>query len=480
MFRNNWVLLLLLIMLTGTSPSLAQTQNTSPNFLIIMADDCTYNDLPLYGGQNAKTPNIDRLAQRGLTFRQAYLSSAMCQPCRAELYSGQYPLHNGCAYNHSASRPTTTSLPQYLEPLGYRVGIAGKVHVQPQVAFPFERVDGFDDNCVRNPTQQHSLDGIQQFMQRSVDQPFCLVVALVEPHIPWVMGDRSQYDPTALKLPPNLGDTPSTREHYSHYLAEVSYMDKQVGQILDSLRAAGQEDQTLVLFTSEQGSQFPGCKWTNWNTGVHTALVAAWPGKIAAGIETNALVQYADVAPTLIQLAGGDPATAKQIDGTSFHSVLTGQTDDHRDYVYHMHNNIPEGPSYPIRAITNGKYRYIRNLTPDEIYIEKHLMGGGRLNNPYYATWLGAGHTRPRIYQLIKRYMSRPPEELYLTEQDRYEMQNLIDDPQHQAVLQELRAELDRWMKEQKDPGADVDLPKSHRAASNGNHRFGVTHPPVP
>ena len=264
-----------------------------PNVLIIMADDCTYNDLPLYGGQNAKTPNIDGLSTQGLTFNQAYLSSAMCQPCRAELFSGQYPLHNGCAYNHSSSRPTTLSLPQYLKPLGYRVGISGKVHVLPKQAFPFERVDGFDPNCVRNPTQEHSLEGIEEFMSREEKEPFCLVVALVEPHLPWVMGDPSQYPPQQLKLPPNIADTKVTREYFSRYLAEITYMDSQVGDILKTLAKTGQRDETLVLFTSEQGSQFPGCKWTNWNTGVHTALIASWPGQIPAGGRTDALVQYA-------------------------------------------------------------------------------------------------------------------------------------------------------------------------------------------
>ena len=93
-----------------------------PNVLIIMADDCTFNDLPVYGGQNAKTPHIDRLAKDGLVFNHAYLAEAMCQPCRAELYSGQFPLRNGCAWNHSASRPSVTSMPQHLGAAGYRVG----------------------------------------------------------------------------------------------------------------------------------------------------------------------------------------------------------------------------------------------------------------------------------------------------------------------------------------------------------------------
>ncbi|HVV01027.1 MAG TPA: sulfatase-like hydrolase/transferase, partial [Verrucomicrobiae bacterium] len=106
-----------------------------PNFLIILADDCTFNDLSVYGGMNARTPHINRLAEQGLTFNRAYLSMAICQPCRSELYTGEYPLHNGCAWNHAASRPGTRSLPHYLRPLGYRVGIAGKKDVFPQKCF---------------------------------------------------------------------------------------------------------------------------------------------------------------------------------------------------------------------------------------------------------------------------------------------------------------------------------------------------------
>ena len=84
------------------------------NILVILADDCTYNDLPVYGGRNAHTPNIDELASESLVFNQAYLAEAMCQPCRAELYSGLYPMRNGCAWNHSASLNEIQSMPDYL------------------------------------------------------------------------------------------------------------------------------------------------------------------------------------------------------------------------------------------------------------------------------------------------------------------------------------------------------------------------------
>ncbi len=445
-----------------------------PNVLIVMADDCTFNDLPMYGGTNAQTPNLDRFAQQSLVFNRAYLCSAMCQPCRAELYSGQYPMQNGCAWNHAASRDTTTSLPNYLEKTGYRVGLAGKVHVLPESAFAFESIDGFDKSCTRNPTQSHDIARVREFMMRDTKQPFCLVVALVEPHVPWVMGDASQYPPAQVQLPPNLADTERTREDYSKYLAEITYMDGQFGELLQVLELSGKAAQTLVLFTSEQGSQFPGCKWTNWDTGVHTALMARWPGRIEAGQRTDALVQYADVAPTLIEACGGQTSDW-QLDGHSFLHVLEGSGDSTREFVYGMHNNYPEGPPFPIRSITDGKLHYIRNLTPDEIYIEKHLMGktgDGVLNNPYWSTWIWEASQNPHTYDMVKRYTHRPAEQLYDLSNDRYEMTNLANDPKLATRKQQLADELDRWMQSQGDPGVAQDTVQSHQAAKRGNHRF--------
>ncbi len=446
-----------------------------PNVLIIMADDCTHSDLPLYGGANASTPNLDALARQSMTFDRAYLTEAICQPCRAELYTGLYPMRNGCAWNHSASRPTVRSIPQYLQPLGYRVGLAGKVHVSPADVFAFEKVPGFDANCVRNPTRAHQLQGIRRFMTREQDQPFCLVIALVEPHVPWVMGDASQYPPEKLALPPNIADTPRTREDYSRYLAEITYMDGQVGEILAALNEAGCADDSLVFFTSEQGSQFPGCKWTNWDTGVHTALMGRWPAHIAEGVRTDAIVQYADVLPTLLDAAGAQPAP-HMFDGTSFLPVLLGQRNEHRKFAYAMHNNYPEGPPYPVRSISDGRFRYIRNLTPDEIYIEKHLMGvqgDGALNNPYWATWVGQAWNDKATYNLVKRYTYRPAEQLYCTAEDPFELRNLASDPAYAERKEMLSSELDRWMVAQGDPGQPQDTVEAFNAAKRGRHLYG-------
>jgi uncharacterized sulfatase len=438
-----------------------------------MADDCTFNDLPLYGGQNAKTPNIDRFASEGLTFNKAYLSEAMCQPCRAALYSGQFPMRNGCAWNHSASRSATRSMPHYLGSANYRVGLAGKVHVKPAKSFPFEKVAGFDPNCVRNPTQKHDLNPLRTFMTRDKSQPFCLVVALVDPHVPWVMGDATKYPVNKLKLPPSLADTPRTRQDYAKYLAEITYMDGQVGEILQTLDEAGETNNTLVMFTSEQGSQFPGNKWTNWDTGVHTALIARWPGRVAAGKKTDAVVQYVDVLPTLLDAAGEE--ANKSGDGTSFLPVLNGTAKSHRKYAYGVHNNIPEGPAYPIRTVTDGKFRYIRNLKPENLYIEKHLMGirgNGELNNPYWSSWVRDSWMNDHIYMLVQRYMHRPGEQLYLTTDDPFELTNLASDPKYADIKQRLSRTLDDWMASQGDPGTAQDTKAAIDAARKGKHLY--------
>ena len=438
-----------------------------PNFLIIIGDDATYLDLPSYGGQNVATPNIERLASQGVVFNNAFLAMAMCNPCRTELYTGLYPARNGSCWNHSAARKGTRSIVHYLRNLGYRVGLAGKKHVAPPASFPFEAVPGLTGNCChRDP--RFSTDGIREFITRDRNQAFCLVVGLVHPHCPWTVGDPGHFKPAKLHLPPNLADTKATRRDFAKYLAEVEVLDREVGQILKVLDQSGHAENTLVLFTSEQGAQFPGCKWTNYNTGVHTALIARWPERVKPGRRTDALVQYADILPTLIEAAGGDPKGG-DFDGTSFLPVLLGKADTHRRYAYAMHNNIPEGPPYPIRAVTDGTWHYIRNLAPDAVYIEKHMMGQSQWHD-YWLSWLFEATFDERTRRLVNRFLHRPPEELYRLDEDPYEMTNVASDPANAEVKKRLSAELDRWMKAQGDPGAALDTQKEWTASRQGRH----------
>jgi len=462
-----WAFGLTLITLLWSVRSYGTDQQEKPNVLIIIADDCTFNDLPLYGGENVETPHIDHLASEGMTFNQAYLSMSMSAPCRAELYTGMYPAQNGVCWNHAPARQGRKSIVQHLGDLGYRVGLAGKVHASPREVFPFEMVEGLERGCV-SETSKFDEAGMRRFINKDEDQPFCLVAALITPHIPWTVGDPSHFDEDQLQLPPNLADTKDTREEFAKYLAEIEVLDQQVGRTLQMLEETGEADNTIVIFTSEQGSQFPGCKWTNWNTGIHTGFVVRWPGKVDAGVRTDALIQYADVLPTLMDAASGEP-DQPHFNGTSFLPVLLGQKDQHREYAYFMHNNVPEGPPYPIRSITDGKYHYIRNLTPDRLYMEKHLMGRMPLNK-YWPSWQFDAAKDTHTYRLIERYMKRPKEQLYLMSQDPYELKNLENESSHQNAQKRLSGELDRWMKRQGDPGIPTDTWKEYKSAREGDH----------
>tara|TARA_R110002049_G_scaffold309289_2_gene520247 strand:+ start:28965 stop:30383 length:1419 start_codon:yes stop_codon:yes gene_type:complete len=458
-FITKIVLAFILLLMLNSWKSFSEEKKTDevkanpPNVLIIMADDCTFKDLPIYGGKNVKTPNIDKLASQSMVFDKAYVSMSMCTPSRSELFTGLYPMRSGVAFNHSKAKPGTKSVVQQLGKLGYRTGIAGKIHVGPEDVFAFEKVEGIERNCV-SLTANYDSAGMLDFVTKDPG-PFCLLATLVVPHEPWTVGDYKHFDLDKLILPPYMADTPDTRLCYAKYLAEIEVLDIQVGKTLDMLEKSGKLKNTIVIFTSEQGSQFPFNKWTNWDMGLHTGFMVRWPNNVKSGIRTDALIQYADVLPTLVDAANGTFDDG-EFDGKSFLKVLTGEKTTHRDFAYAMHNNIPEGPEYPIRSITDGKHRYIRNLKNETFYIEKHLMGA-MPENQYWPSWIFESGNNQKTFSLINRYMNRPEEEFYNTAEDEYELNNLAKNTNYLEIKSKLSKELDKWMTQQNDLGAVID-----------------------
>lgn len=437
-----------------------------PNIVIIIGDDCTYSDLSLYGGVNVKTPAIDQLAKEGLTFNKAYVTMSMCAPCRSELYTGLYPTNSGVCWNHARARQGTQSIVQHLAKFGYRTGLAGKTHIKPlKDVFSFEMIPGVERNCV-SKTATYDPEGMRDFITRDKNQPFCIVVALTSPHAPWTVGDPSHFNPDELVLPPYMVDTKETRKEYAKYLAEIEVLDEQVGKTIQLLIDEGVYNETIVVFTSEQGSQFPYCKWTNYDNGVHTAFVVRWDGIIKAGTRTDALIQYNDVLPTLMDILGGE---IDSFDGSSFLSVLKGETNKHRDYAYFMHNNWPEGPSYPIRSVTNGEFHYIKNLNSNNMYIEKHLMGRPD-HTSYWPSWMLNVIEKEENFNIVSGYMLRPEEELYHTSSDKYERNNLVKEVKYAQIKNQLSDILKKWMAENNDPGADIDTKEAFEAQRTGDY----------
>ena len=432
----------------------AQENASKPNILVILGDDMACTELSCYGGQNLVTPHIDQLASEGVRMTNNYASCAMSVPIRASLYTGLYPVRNGSFRNHKATFTDVKSVTHYMSDLGYRVGRTGKDHPanQPNV-YAFETIPGFTVECTASHPAAATVDGISEFMKRSDSQPFCLFVCSINSHMPWDAGDASEFTASKIVLPPNCVDNTRTRNGFRNYLAEIRLLDNEVGMVMDALKATGKADNTLVLFLSEQGPQLPFGKWTCYRYGQASALIARYPGKIAAGSTSDALIQYEDILPTLIDFAGGDPIAT--LDGTSQLDVLYGESEGARRWIYGIHNNVPEGPAYPIRSIQDKRYKLIWNLMPEVDYYEKHMMAYNE--NGIWTSWTVTAQTDEYANWLVNRFVRRPDIEFYDLQEDPWELNNLAADPQYQERIADMKNELKRWMSQQGDLGALMD-----------------------
>jgi len=414
------------------------------NLLFIIADDCTFRDIGCYGGE-AITPNIDRLAAEGMRFTQCFQAAPMCSPTRHNIYTGLYPVKSGAYPNHTFVKDGVKSVVHYLRPHGYRVALSGKKHIAPKQAFPFEysgrnnpdfdAVDTLFADCARDGT------------------PFCLFACSNEPHLPWNKGDPSQYDAAKLKLPPYFVDTEVTRENMTRYLAEITYFDWQVGEVLKRLAARGLVDNTLVMVVSEQGSSFPFGKWTCYDTGLQSACVVRWPGKVARGSVSDAIVEYVDVLPTFLEAAGAP--VPEVLDGKSFLGVLTGKATEHKDCAFGLQTTrgINSGSHhYGIRSVRTKRFKYLWNLTPEETFTNLCVK------STIFRSWQAKAQADPAAAEKVRRYQHRPGEELYDIVNDPYEWNNLADDPKHAKTKADLRARLEAWMKSQGDQGQQTEL----------------------
>ena len=424
----------------------AQTHKSKPNILIVIADDMACHACGAYGSKDVRTPNIDNLAGQGMTFDRAFTATAMCAPTRQQLYTGIFPVRNGAYPNHSRVRTGTRSIVHHMSALGYRVGLIGKTHFGPKGSFPFEK-------------------GNEAFVSANKDEPFCLIVASHHPHAPWNSGGG--YDPAKLTILPYLVDNPETRKALAAYYGEITAFDEQVGRWMKVIDQAELAEDTIFIVTSEQGPQLPGGKWTCYDLGLQVAFIVRWPARVKSAVRTSAMIQYVDVVPTLIEVAGGeptkvdtncpDPAGNTAFDGRSFLNVLLGKTDEHNKYVYGVHTTlgIISGEPYPIRSIRDAQYKYIMNLMPDatfqNVVTEQDREG-------YWKTWLRDAAKDKRAAKLSTRYTKRPAEELYDLVKDRWELNNLADDPEYSSIKQTLRIELQAWMAQQGDKGIETEM----------------------
>lgn len=451
---------------------LAQTTTATdrPNLVFIIADDCTYLDMEVYGGQ-AKTPTLNQLAREGMQFSRCFQTAPMCSPTRHNIYTGIYPVKSGAWPNHTQVYPGTKSIVHYLKDAGYRVALSGKTHIAPRESFPFEYSGEFRS---ADPAQANPYPTLEKLIAESkaADTPFCLFACSNEPHTPYSKGDPSAYPPAALKLPPSWVNTPETRFQYSKYLAEITFFDAQCGALLQLLEKHDVASNTLVMAVSEQGSGFPFAKWTCFELGLTSGMIVRWPGKVSPASKTDALVEYCDVTPTFLAAAGlNTPAT---MDGRSFLPVLLGRQSEHKTYTYGIHTTRGIGngsENYGVRSCGTKTHRYIRNLNHEEKFKNVVTRKGGDKAD-FWTSWVdkaesGDAHAKT----MTAKYQHRPAEELYDVANDPHCLHNLIDDPKLASLKKDLSKRLDAWMESQGDKGAETEAIAHTRKAGYGKKK---------
>jgi N-sulfoglucosamine sulfohydrolase len=296
----------------------------------------------------------------------------------------------------------------------------GKVaHYAQVTGYGFDHASHFkyhEDECV--------AEAVKWLEKRKSDKPLCLLVGTNWPHVPW----PKEATVTAKGVPPTLVDTPETREARGKYLTAVANADRDLGLMYDAAKKHLGDD-VLFAFTADHGSQFPFGKWNCYDAGVRTPLLVAWPGKVKANTTTAAMVGWIDLLPT-------------------------GKADAHRDKVFFTHSGDGKMNQYPIRAVRTADWKYVRNLDPTaehHTHVDKGNAGADGRN--YFDSWAAKAKTDDSAAAVVKRYHTRPAEELFDLTADPLELKNLAADPTHAHRRKAMSNDLDEWMRANGDDG---------------------------
>jgi N-sulfoglucosamine sulfohydrolase len=438
----------------GQGPKPAK-QDARLNVLFITADDMNYDSPGVCGCKiPGITPHIDQLAREGLRFTQAHVTVSVCQPSRSVLLTGRYPHHNG-ALGFQPIRNDVTTLTQILRQAGYTNGIFGKVaHLAPPSKFAWDvALDAAHLGNGRVPKRyyEHARD----FFAKAKDagKPFFLMANSHDPHRPFAgaEGDHSRarrvYTAQEIEVPPFLPDLPNVRKELAQYFTSVHRCDETVGEVLRALKESGLEQQTLVMFLSDNGMAFPFAKTNCYLASTKTPWIVRWPGKVRPGVvDDTHFISGIDFLPTILE-AVGLPA-AEGMDGRSFVPLLTGGRQEGRDHVVTVFYRTSGGKDYPMRALQDRRFGYIYNAWSDG----RTVLHNESQDGLTFKAMREAARQDVRVNERVQLFLHRVPDELYDFQTDPGALKNLVDDPKYATERERLRAALLREMEAVKDP----------------------------
>jgi len=285
-----------------------------------------------------------------------------------------------------------------------------------------------------------------------------MVIASVHAHHPWTIGDVSNFPLDKMVVPPHMVDGPVTREALAIHAAEVEDLDHQVGATMQLLDEMNLSDNTVLIFLSEQGTAMPNGKWSVYDYGTKALCLVRWPAKLKPAV-TDAVAMYCDIAPTLVDMAGG---AAPAVDGKSLWPALKGETSEHRDHAF----IVNQFGGFSQRAIRDKEYKLIWTPEQENDYYLSVLMDpkSGKFFAKAWREWLDVAKTDPDARVKVDRIVKQPEFQLFNIQKDPWEVDNLAGNPEYAQKVAEMHARLKADMERLNDSFSFVD-PKAAKKA---------------
>lgn len=465
----------------------AEGKPARPNVLIFLTDDESWLERSAFGWSKIPTPNFDHVAKQGVLFTHGYTSAPSCAPSRAALLTGRnfWELEQG-AFIQAWLPSKFAVLPDLMQAAGYHAGYTGKGY-SPALMKPSGRTQnpaGIDWNKVvlkrgeeeKGFSRHDYVANFKGFLEaKPADQPFFFWAGISEPHAPW---DPSNADKLKakygigmedIKVPDFLPDTPGMRRTRANMLYEVCRLDEFLGRMLKMLELRGELDNTLIILSADNGTGLARAKANIYDWGLRVPLAMMWPARVKGGRVVDDFVNFADIAPTILEAAGLPVPSA--MSGRSALNVLLsdkdGRVDPARSFTVgglEWHGELSPH-NWSGRMIRDERYQFIVNYSSSP---RQALKASSRLPDSEYENSiqtaseneLVAKHPdHPKVKPFVKLlYGARPAEELYDCQVDPFELNNLADSPEHAATKARLKAHLETYQRQTKDPRITGDM----------------------
>ncbi|MEZ6064798.1 MAG: sulfatase-like hydrolase/transferase [Planctomycetaceae bacterium] len=479
-----------LLLLLVASLSCRASASDPPNILLAISDDQSYPHCSAYGCQGISTPGFDRVAQSGVLFTRAYAASPGCSPCRAALLTGRHCWQIEQAGTHASSFPLKyRTYPELLGEAGYFVGhtgkgwgpgnhrIDGRQHNPAGPAFSGAKTDPVASGIANH---DYAANFRRFLAEKPAGQPFCFWYGGNEPHRAFEKGSGLKQGRRLedVDVPPFLPDTPEVRSDILDYYLEIEWFDRHLADMLATLDAAGELDNTLVIVTSDNGMSFPRAKANGYEYGVHMPLAVQWPSRIPGGRTIDDLIGFVDLTATILDAAGVDINAAdfaspeRQLAGRSLLDILarneSGRLDPSRSAVYsarERHSSSRyQNLAYPIRTMRTDDYLVVRNFRPERwpAGAPRKLQGSqlGPKHGGYHD--IDACPTLDEMIRLaddpewgehLRRSVGLRPElEVFDVNADPGCLNNLATEPTFHQTAAALRQQLESYLRETGDP----------------------------